>query len=217
MDKLELPFQLKSCFVLKKNSSILDSDIESIPISEVLVKACFSRKQEFQRGRVCAAEALNSLGEYNHYIVEVEDDRSPIWPRGVVGSISHCKKYSCSVAASSAELTAVGIDLESTVRVQDKLARMIQFDSDIQSDSRLSSTELLSLIFSAKESLYKALYPQVKCYFGFEDAALTEVTESNFSIKLINDLSCDYKKGASFKGNFLFFDEHVLTVIEISP
>lgn len=215
MDKINFPFQLSSCFVLKENSSILGSDIESIPVSGFLAKASPSRVEEFRRGRFCALSALSKLGNYNNFIIEVDDDRSPVWPKDVVGSISHSKAYSCSAVASCQELIGIGVDLESSARVKEKLARMIKFNSDVKSDPRLSTEELLSLIFSAKESFYKALYPQVKCFFGFEDAAVTKINESSFSIELLKDLSDDYKSGASFNGLYSFFDEHILTIIEI--
>jgi enterobactin synthetase component D len=42
----------------------------------------------------------------------------------------------------------------------------------------------LTLAFSAKESLFKALFPKVNTYMGFEWARVTELSEKTITLAL---------------------------------
>jgi enterobactin synthetase component D len=57
------------------------------------------------------------------------------------------------------------------------------------------SGERLLRLISAKEALYKALYPLTKRYFGFLAARLTPTT-SGFQAELVETLSERFQKGS---------------------
>uniref|UniRef100_UPI0026F03213 4'-phosphopantetheinyl transferase family protein n=1 Tax=Lonsdalea britannica TaxID=1082704 RepID=UPI0026F03213 len=74
---------------------------------------------------------------------------------------------------------------------------------------------LLTLAFSAKESLYKALYPQVKHYFDFLDVKLVTLdnVRHTFTLELLCDLSPDFPRGRRFSGTYQLREQDVITFI----
>jgi enterobactin synthetase component D len=148
-----------------------------------------------------------------------EDGRAPSWPSNVVGSITHSRHLVAAAISDTKLLIGLGIDLEEKDRVKIELAKNILSVQDLKIAPGLSERELLTLIFSAKESLYKALYPLVKKYFGFDKAAVTKIDLENkvFIIELLDVLSADFnpKKRFRFAGKFAFLNQHILTVLEI--
>ena len=76
------------------------------------------RKTEFLMGRHCAERALKKLDGCKSYSVGVKKDRSPVWPPGVIGSITHNKNWVLSCVASSKSMKGLGVDIESTLRIK---------------------------------------------------------------------------------------------------
>jgi len=73
-------------------------------------RAVETRRIEFARGRSCVRRAMAALGLQSAPILS--RDRAPIWPTGVVGSISHCRNYCCAVVGRADGWAAVGLDAE---------------------------------------------------------------------------------------------------------
>jgi len=69
------------------------------------------RQREFSRGRFCAHEAIRRLGESASPIL-AEVSRNPIWPRGLLGSITHCKGYTAAIVGRTSDYGGIGIDVE---------------------------------------------------------------------------------------------------------
>jgi len=178
-----------------------------------------SRKKEFLLGRVCASKAYELHNGLELLTLPSAADRSPLWPKEVIGSISHNQYWVGAAVSSSQKLLGIGIDFEVIGRVKLELTRYIRSSKDLLAHQSLNSNELLTLIFSAKESLYKALYPQVKCFFGFEAAAVTNIdmTKGIFQIDLIKDISPFYGPSGRFRfeGQFIIIEGNCLTVLEI--
>ena len=79
-------------------------------------RAVDKRRAEFTRGRACAREALSELGVPPQPI-PVGTHRQPVWPLGVVGSITHCKGLVVAVAAMMSELPAIVVAVVAVVAV----------------------------------------------------------------------------------------------------
>jgi len=177
------------------------------------------RQHEFKLGRLCACLAHRDFFNNDLLNLPSNKDRSPSWPKGVIGSISHSKTWVGAAVSSDSKLLGVGIDFEELGRTKLELSPHIRAKEDIQKKSEYTDEELLSLIFSFKESLYKALYPQVKVFFGFHDAYISEIDSSNgtFQIKLKKDLNQQFKVGEndSFRGKYSIHSGQCLSVIEI--
>jgi len=170
------------------------------------------RKNEFYSGRWAAAKAISSLtGRAD--TPQASADRSPSWPQGLVGSISHTSDHAVAVVAYTSDVRRVGVDLESIDAVAnvENLGDMIGTEAERKLLMALSEHEGLALLFSAKESLYKSLYPKVKTYFDYLDALLVNISGTALELRLQTDLGDAFIEGDTFVVNYLIQDKHVLT------
>ncbi len=178
-----------------------------------------ARTQEFQLGRLCAYEAYYKLTGKELYSLPSGDNREPLWPADVVGSISHTHEWIAAAVARSNVVLGLGIDLEGMGRAKSDLSRYITNEYDLSTHPDFSSEELLTIIFSAKESLYKALFPSVNKFFGFEAAAVTDIDSQNksFTIRLLMPLTSVFTPGqrSLFTGRYERDHQTCLTAIEI--
>lgn len=178
-----------------------------------------NRRDEFLLGRVCASKAYEQCMGRELLSLPVNADRSPQWPSDVVGTISHNQYWVGAAVAKSTELIGLGMDFEVMGRTRLELGKQIRTAEDIKKHPKLSDEELLTVIFSCKESLYKALYPSVQKFFGFEDAALVELDldKGIFRIDLLTQLSLKFgiSSHQSFNGRLALDNTNCLTVLEI--
>lgn len=141
------------------------------------------RKQEFIAGRLCALEAINKLSIEPPETIPIGANREPLWPSGVCGSISHSKNRALAVVSNS--LVGVGVDIEESIQL-DRLKKIGgQFISEKEQKFLQYSSLNGTIIFSAKESLFKALYPSVNQFFGFKDAEILQIDSGEFQVKLL--------------------------------
>lgn len=203
----------KTCFDFKEILTAIEAD----HLKEFLNE---QRKQEFLLGRLAANFAIQKTLKTNKiFIINQDASRAPIWPSDLIGSISHSDSLIIAVACKKDAYLSVGIDIEKKGRTRPEVGRFILTDLDIKSVDGISESDLLTLIFSAKESLYKALYPLVNKYFGFKAAALTKIMDNNFfEIQLIEDLDEHFCLGNRYKftGKFLLDENNILTFIKIT-
>ncbi|UTW45959.1 4'-phosphopantetheinyl transferase superfamily protein [bacterium SCSIO 12696] len=189
-----------------------------IPLPPRVSKAVPKRQAEFLAGRYCAARALNALGSRD-LVVHSGENRIPRWPENTVGSISHTAGKAVAVAAWKKDYVGIGIDCE--MQVSDEVCERIYDTIAIPEDTQLlnrggwEKAWFLTLLFSAKESLFKALYPTVNKYFGFDKAQLLEVTENTFAIALTDNLNDRWCKSQIFSGCYLRGEGYVVTFLEI--
>ena len=76
-----------------------------------IARAVPKRRREFATGRGCARAALNRLGEPPVPILRGPQG-APLWPAGVVGSITHCDGYRAAAVARTSDIATVGLDAE---------------------------------------------------------------------------------------------------------
>lgn len=141
-------------------------------------RACEQKQAEWIAGRSAARLAVEQLGAEDPAILR-GDAGEPLWPDGVSGSITHCYPWSIAVAAkNSYQAPAIGIDLESIHRMRraDPAAIVDLICREPEREWILGGSdaaERLTIIFSAKEALYKSLYPLCKRYIDFKEVELT--------------------------------------------
>jgi 4'-phosphopantetheinyl transferase EntD len=132
------------------------------------------RKTEFTLGRTAARAALHRLGHPAVPILKGERGE-PIWPQGIVGSITHSYGTAIAFAGNSSDYTSIGVDLESVrVTLSPRSVDVICVEEErewVLSSDRASNLRLLQL-FSAKEAVYKAVYPLLRTELTFKDAVL---------------------------------------------
>jgi 4'-phosphopantetheinyl transferase EntD len=156
----------------------------------LIVNAVEARRREFVTARRCAREALAKLG---HAPVPIRSGpkREPRWPAGLVGSITHTTGFRAAAVAPRSVLASVGIDTEQNDRLPDGVEESITVRGEPEMLAALSrvfpATQWSRLLFSAKESTYKAWYPLTGRWLGFEDARLTIDPAGTFVAKLLID------------------------------
>lgn len=193
------------------------------PLPDQLHKAVLKRQVEFLAGRSCARQALAVLTGCAQALIPQQSDRSPGWPAGVVGAITHTVGYAAALVASCTMYDGVGIDCERLLAPdQLPLQRHICTPNELDNLHAMQQTwslaELLTLVFSAKESLYKCLYPQVQTYFGFEAARVIalDFTQRTFVIRLEQDVHRSLPAYAQWTGSFARH-QHLLMTVIVSP
>lgn len=175
------------------------------------------RRREFAAGRRCAAQALIDAGAQD-VEVGVGAAREPRWPAGFVGSITHSAFRAGAAVGPTRSLRAIGIDFEPIFddEAMRDAAPAALSDAEWRLCSEWSPNELATLVFSAKESLYKCLYPLAATFFDFTDVEVAElVSPGIFRIRLLRDLGVEFVRGSLFEGRFALADGHVHTAIDL--
>jgi 4'-phosphopantetheinyl transferase EntD len=142
---------------------------------------------QFRAGRHHARRAVAKLGiEY----VTLPRGRSgaPIWPRGIVGSISHCGSYAAAVAARQADIMTIGIDVEDAPPLDGEMSALVCHPEEIRPFSATALTRSLpNIIFSVKESIYKAYWPVTESFLDFHDLLVQlDIEHRAFNAELVN-------------------------------
>jgi enterobactin synthetase component D len=197
----------------------LDSPRDGAIGAPALPALSSERIGQFAAGRRCAARALEEAGSRD-VRVAVGEQGAPEWPAGYVGSIAHSKTIAWAAAASTRHVRAIGIDCEPVFddAAMGDVVPLVMLDRERSrsAESGLSAQELATLVFSAKESLYKCLHPRVRCFFDFVDAEVVSATAGGaLRVRLLRDLGAGFSRGAELGGRFVVDDEHVHTAIEI--
>ncbi|RZU73150.1 4'-phosphopantetheinyl transferase EntD [Micromonospora kangleipakensis] len=136
-------------------------------------RAVPSRRRDFTAGRVCARRALAALG-LPAAPVPAATDRSPVWPAGVVGAITHTHGYCAAAAARSGEIRSVGLDAERHRELSAGVRRMICLPEEEADLAGLpAGVSWPAVVFSAKETVYKLWHPVVGTWLDFHDARVT--------------------------------------------
>lgn len=133
-------------------------------------RAVESRRRDFTAGRVCARRAMAALGVAPGP-VPAAADRSPVWPAGVVGTITHTRDYCAAAVARAAEIRSVGMDAERHKELNPGVRRLICLPEEEERCARLpSGVSWPAVVFSAKETVYKVWHPVVGSWLDFHDA-----------------------------------------------
>jgi enterobactin synthetase component D / holo-[acyl-carrier protein] synthase len=174
--------------VAATDGDILDTVL--FPEEEAAVgRAVEKRHLEFITARACARRALAQLG-LPAVAIPSGPRGEPLWPSGVVGSITHCDGYRACAAALKRDLRTVGIDAEPNRPLPDGVLGDIALPEERQRLRDLTREQpgvhWDRLLFSIKESIYKAWFPLAERWLGFEDAVVAiDRLEGSFSARLL--------------------------------
>jgi 4'-phosphopantetheinyl transferase EntD len=163
-----------------------------LPGEEHLVaNAVQKRRREVTNARSCARRALAELGRPAVPILR-GDRGQPLWPDGIVGSMTHTAGYYAAVVAEASAIRSVGVDAEQHDVLPAGVLGHVAFGAE---RSRLASLPIPAgrvwwdrLLFSAKESVYKAWFPLTGRWLGFEDAEVTiDPADGTFGARILVD------------------------------
>ena len=151
-----------------------------ITLPASLERAIDKRRREYLAGRISARRALSDLlgTAFAEGDVAADDDDVPLWPGGVVGSISHGAGFGFAAVASARHCRGLGVDVERVVSAgqASRLGPRVLTDRELElrcdESGGLTREEMFTLAFSAKESAYKALFPVHRRVLGFSDVEL---------------------------------------------
>jgi 4'-phosphopantetheinyl transferase EntD len=116
------------------------------------------RRREVAFGRACARRALAELGLPATPIGRGEGG-APVWPPGILGSITHTRDVAAAAVIRAGDVRGLGIDLESLAEVSRGPELFAAITTASERARLAASPQLAAVVFSAKESVYKCLYP----------------------------------------------------------
>jgi 4'-phosphopantetheinyl transferase EntD len=135
-------------------------------------RAVEKRRREFITGRACARRALEQLGVGPTPIPSGRHGE-PLWPPGIVGSITHCSGYRACAVARIEDVASLGIDAEVNAPLPEGVLEQVAFGPERELAGVDRGLHLDRLVFSAKEAIYKAWFPLAGRWLGFEDVELS--------------------------------------------
>ncbi|MFG2339577.1 4'-phosphopantetheinyl transferase [Streptomyces yangpuensis] len=187
----------------------------------VVANSVRKRKDEFTTVRACAREALRSLG-YPPVPLLPGERGAPIWPAEVVGSMTHCPGYRAAVVARQSEVMALGIDAEPNVPLPDGVLAAIARPEELAVLKVLPAgggTAWDRVLFSAKESVYKAWFPLTRRFLDFQDATVTIAPDGTFTSRILAPGPIVEGRPLPFEGRWTVSDGLVTTatVVERTP
>jgi len=177
-------------------------------------RAGAKRRAEFISARACAREALGELG-FPHRSVPKGADGAPIWPGGVVGSVTHCVGLRAVAIADRGTVASLGIDAEPNVALPDGvLAEISSLAERIQlpwQGRRARDVAHDRLLFSAKEAAFKCLFAADVAVEEF-GAVQVRLCRDSFTARLAG-------RGltAQVQGRWCAFDGFICTVASLLP
>jgi 4'-phosphopantetheinyl transferase EntD len=146
------------------------------------------RRAEFAAVRVLARRALARLGEPPGPIPRGERG-APVWPAGVVGSMTHCPGYRVAVAAHTDQVMTLGVDAEPHRPLPPGVLAEISLTPEREQLELLAAQRpdicWDRLLFCAKEALYKAWFPLTRRWLGFDEACVTLDPNGTFLTELL--------------------------------
>ncbi len=193
----------------------------AVPPPASIQRSVAKRQAEFLAGRLCARAALQQL-DHLDFIPAIGEDRAPVWPGHISGSITHSTGHAAAIVGHKAQWRGLGMDLENVLSLEraERLAGEILTANEMQRMALIPREQialLVTLTFSAKESLFKALYPIVQKRFYFEHAEVVEWSESGVvRLRLLTDLSSEWCDGTELVGQFAVADGQLLSLVAVS-
>ncbi|MGE8145491.1 4'-phosphopantetheinyl transferase family protein [Pseudomonas frederiksbergensis] len=220
-----LPFVLPDTVLLSTHFDTSQLAIDDFQRSAIappasIQRSVAKRQAEFLAGRVCARAALQQL-EGLSFVPEIGEDRAPVWPAHIAGSITHSTGRAAAIVANKEHWRGLGMDLENLLNFEraERLAGEILTPPELQRMAAAPSDQvalLVTLTFSVKESLFKALYPIVQQRFYFEHAEVLEWTvDGQVRLRLLTDLSSEWRNGTELEAQFGVQDGQLLSLVSI--
>lgn len=179
---------------------------------EDLPHAVPARLREFVAGRHAARMAMQAAG-LPKVALPVGADRAPVWPDGVIGSLTHSRTLCLAVAGRAGALSGIGIDLEPATPLERNLWDSILLPEEQINLMRAPADQrgiLAKTVFSAKEAAYKAQYPISRTLFGFE-VMVIELAGDRFSA-MFRDPIPPFAAGHRIEGRIIATEGQIVTL-----
>jgi enterobactin synthetase component D / holo-[acyl-carrier protein] synthase len=166
----------------------------------LVASAVDKRRLEFARGRQCARAALRRLGLSDSPLLSGAQ-REPLWPAGVVGSITHTQGLCLAAVAWQSSYAGVGIDVEPALALEPALAQRIASEREMSALAAMPPLLAARLVFSAKEAFYKCQFYRTRQFLDFFDVSIELEPEGEFSARLLVEAG-PLASGGCFRGSW---------------
>jgi 4'-phosphopantetheinyl transferase EntD len=200
--------------VQKWKSAPLDS--LSVEEQAMVSVACTKRKLEFATGRWCAREALKAKGIEGFSLLS-DARRAPVWPSGIVGSITHTDGFCAAAIGLRDAYAGIGIDAELDGQVGEDLWSNLFTAQEIGWLERLPEprrASMATVIFSAKESFYKAQYAFTNMWLDFTSATVV-IENGRWNLHLVPPVQALERLRQPISGGYVISSRCVMTAIAI--
>jgi 4'-phosphopantetheinyl transferase EntD len=195
-------------------------DGELLPEEErAIARAVATRRAEFTAVRVLARQALAKAG-FPPAAVVPGPSREPLWPDGVVGSMTHCDGYRGCAVARTDVIAAVGIDAEPHQALPDGVLPLVATESERAALAGLERADRTifweRILFSAKESVFKAWFPATGSWLGFQQAEVTIEPDGAFTARLgVPGPVVGGEQITAYRGHWLVGSGLILTAVVV--
>lgn len=167
------------------------------------------RRAEFAAGRAAATSAMQAL-HFPAAAIPAGPDRAPQWPPGISGSITHTRTL--ALAAVTRAPALIGIDLEPDDAVTQPMWDAVCLPTErALIDAAPDPILMATLIFCAKEAVYKAQYPLTHLLFGFNRIEIG-VTQDHFNATFLATTG-PIPQGTIWTGRYVHAHGHILTAL----
>ncbi|MFG3198473.1 4'-phosphopantetheinyl transferase [Streptomyces sp. NPDC048208] len=201
-----------------------DPDTVLLPEERALVaRAVAKRRREFASARVCARRAMEKLG-LPPAPVPTGERGAPVWPDGLLGSMTHCDGYRGAALVRSGDLASLGIDAEVHEPLPEGVLDSVSLPAERERHRALTAARpgvhWDRLLFSAKESVYKAWFPLTRAWLDFSEADIELVPahggRGTFHARLlVPGPLVGGTRLTGFDGRWLIGDGLVLTAVAV--
>lgn len=188
------------------------SDIDYPPS---VMQSVFKRQAEFFFGRLTARMAMQAIGR-KAVDIAIGSAGEPAWPPGLIGSISHSSQIAAAVVLERGNWRGVGIDLEAVVTDEVRPAVLASAVSEDEASVLISAglpcDTAITIVFSAKESLFKGAFGEVGRFFDFAAARLrsADATSGRLVFDIEETLSAGLLPGVQCELFFRMLDPHTV-------
>lgn len=200
---LEIPYKDLKIFLLSSSEEI-DEDgyvTQLFPCEKTKLESMKSTKRRREFIRRCYLFHRT----YEKKPLCSESTGEPVWPDSLKGSVTHKAGHVGIVSTLKPDIVGLGIDLEATTKMHKGLYSKICDGDEIELLKNVKSFDLndcMTAVFSAKEALYKAVYPIGKKFFYFNHAKVTHFDIDYIEIMLEIDASAVTPSGYKLKVHY---------------
>lgn len=195
-----VPVSIGVCEIASADEQKLH-DVERHALQNAVPK----RRREFAAGRIAARQALR-----REVAIEAGADRAPIWPVGLVGSISHDEHWAIAAVHEGAKM--LGLDLEAREALPGEVWNTVLMPSEFEwCQSQTNPGIAAREIFCIKEACYKAQYPISRKLFGFEMFTV-QIFGNDFEAVFQNH-AAPFKPGSTLRGRIVRDDTRIISAV----
>ncbi|MEM7417150.1 MAG: 4'-phosphopantetheinyl transferase superfamily protein [Gemmatimonadota bacterium] len=184
--------------------------------SDYVARAVDVRRREFSTARRFAREAMARFGLPPAPLVP-DENRAPVWPEGIVGSITHTREHCAVAVARRAEVASIGIDVETIGRASEGIDRLIMVPGEAEpwQSAGFDGPEVTALVFSAKEAFYKCQFPLTHRMLAFGDVRVRPSGDGGFTVvpEDVNDEDFDILRRCGQSGRWHISGGMVVTAL----